>query len=223
MIQNAVGEVTELAHVKQLADLGGANGNKALTYDTYVDLLLEACSTFDKQRALPGRQKRAVYSSVLSDNDLDYPYDHADDSQYKVYNVDTDISEIMAYAANSNGISNRSGSNSQASNRVPYADWIKMTQEQCDQLIAKRNQERLAKAGGNSKSFAPRQLANIHDVDTFVDLDHIIDYATMRLEMVVLDSNNNVSMRMVDQSSWLAYMAGQKSSCGDGRAEVIMW
>jgi hypothetical protein len=71
----------------------------------------------------------------------------ADDGQYEAYQVDTDISEIMAYAANSNRISNRSGSNSQASNRVPYADWIKMNQEQCDQLIAKRNQERLAKAG----------------------------------------------------------------------------
>ena len=108
MIQNAVGEVMELAHVKQLADLGVANGNKALTYDTYVDLLLEACSTFDKRQALPGRQKRAVYSSVLSDNDLDYPYDHADDGQYEAYQVDTDISEIMAYAANSNRISNHS-------------------------------------------------------------------------------------------------------------------
>jgi hypothetical protein len=87
MIQNAVGEVTELAHVKQLADLGVANGNKALTYDTYVDLLLKACSTFDKWRALPGRQKRAVYSSVLSDNDIDYPCDHADDGEYGNYGI----------------------------------------------------------------------------------------------------------------------------------------
>jgi hypothetical protein len=36
MIQNAVGDVAELAHIKQLADLGVANGNKALTYDSYV-------------------------------------------------------------------------------------------------------------------------------------------------------------------------------------------
>jgi hypothetical protein len=96
MIQNSVGEVTELAHVKQLADLGIENGNKALTYDAYADLLLEACSTFDKWRALPGRQKRAVYSSVINDNDLDYPYYHADDGQYEAYQVDTDISENMA-------------------------------------------------------------------------------------------------------------------------------
>jgi hypothetical protein len=96
-----------------------------------------------------------VYSSVIRDNDLDYPYDHADYGQYEVYQVDTDISEIMAYASNVNKFSNHPGIHNQASNRVPYADWIKMTQEQCDQLISKSNQERLAKAGGNSKSFAP--------------------------------------------------------------------
>jgi hypothetical protein len=47
MIQNAVGDITELAHIKQLDDLGVANGNKALTYKSYVALLLEACSSFD--------------------------------------------------------------------------------------------------------------------------------------------------------------------------------
>jgi hypothetical protein len=31
MIQNAIGDVTELAYVKQLADLGVANGNMPLT------------------------------------------------------------------------------------------------------------------------------------------------------------------------------------------------
>jgi hypothetical protein len=119
MIQNAVGEVTELAHVKQMADLGIANRNKALTYNTYVDLLLEACSTFDKRLALPGRQKRVVYSSVISDNDLDYPYGHADEGQYEAYQGYTDILEIIAYASNVNKFSNRPGSN-QASNHIQY-------------------------------------------------------------------------------------------------------
>jgi hypothetical protein len=123
MIQNAVCDVMKLAHVKQLADLGIAKGNKALIYDTYVDLLLEACFTFDKRQALHVRQKGAVYSSVLSDNALNYPYDPHDDGQYKTYQVDTDISEIMAYAADSNRVGNHPGSSSQASNRVPYADW----------------------------------------------------------------------------------------------------
>jgi hypothetical protein len=46
MNQSAIGDVTELAHVKQLADLGVANGNTPLTYDTFLALLLETCATF---------------------------------------------------------------------------------------------------------------------------------------------------------------------------------
>jgi hypothetical protein len=38
MIQNAARDVTEPAHIKQLANLGVANGNKALTYDSYDNL-----------------------------------------------------------------------------------------------------------------------------------------------------------------------------------------
>jgi hypothetical protein len=99
------------------------------------------------------------------------------------------------------------------SNRVPYADWIKMTQEQRVQLIAKRNQERLAKAGGTSKSFAPPRHANMRDVDTFVDLDHLIDYATMKHETAATDAHSNADED--GGSELLAYMTGQKSSCGD--------
>jgi hypothetical protein len=190
-----------------LADLGIANGNKALTYDSYVDLLLEACSTFDKRWELPGRQKRALYSSLFSDNDLAYPYDHSYDGQYEAYQVDTDISEIMAYASKVNKISNRPGMSNQASNRVPYADWIQMTQEQCDQLIAKKNQKRLANAGGNSKSLAPPRHANMHNVDTFVDLDHLIDYATMKHELALTDADAHSNADEDGGSELLAYIS----------------
>jgi hypothetical protein len=108
---------------------------------------------------------------------------------------------------------NRPGSNSQASNHVPYA--IKMIKEQCDQLLAKRNQERLAKAGGNSKSFAPPRRANMHNVNTFVDLDHLIDYATMKHKMAATDANAHSNADEDGGSEILAYMAGQTSSCGD--------
>jgi hypothetical protein len=64
MIQNDVGDVTELETVKKLADLGVANGNCPLTYESYIPLLQEACSTFDMKRELPGRQKRAVYTAT---------------------------------------------------------------------------------------------------------------------------------------------------------------
>jgi hypothetical protein len=85
MIQNAIGDVAELAHVKQLADLGVANGNMPLTYDSYLALLLEACATFDTWHELPGKQKLAVYTTVISGNNLDDPYDPVDDAGYTAY------------------------------------------------------------------------------------------------------------------------------------------
>jgi hypothetical protein len=92
MIQNAIGDVTELAHVKQLADLGVAHGNKPLTYDGYLALLLEACATFDTRRELPGKQKRAVYETAINSNDLEESYNVGDDAAYAAYSVDTTIS-----------------------------------------------------------------------------------------------------------------------------------
>jgi hypothetical protein len=65
LIQNAVGEVTELAYVKQIGDQDVAQGNPPLTYKSYMELLLNACSTYDKKRSLPGKQKHAVYSTAL--------------------------------------------------------------------------------------------------------------------------------------------------------------
>jgi hypothetical protein len=51
----------------------------------------------------------------------------------------------------------------------------------------------------------------MHNVDTFVDLDHLIDYATMKHKMVVTDADEDGGAEL------LARMAGQKLSCGDVR------
>jgi hypothetical protein len=61
MLQNAVGDVSELAYVKQIGDQDIARGNPPLLYESYMELLLSACSTYDKKTMLPGKQKRAVY------------------------------------------------------------------------------------------------------------------------------------------------------------------
>jgi hypothetical protein len=119
----------------------------------------------------------------------------------------------MAYAADSSRVGNGHGSNSLSLSRVPYADWIKLTKEQCDQLIATRNKERLARAGGSSKLFPPPRCANMHDVDAFVNLDQLIDYAALKLETNYdTDSTTN---KDEGGAGILAYMAGQQSSCGD--------
>jgi hypothetical protein len=48
MLQNAVSDATELAYVKQIGDQDIARGNTPLAYDGYMELLLSACSTYDK-------------------------------------------------------------------------------------------------------------------------------------------------------------------------------
>jgi hypothetical protein len=74
-----------------------------------------------------------------------------------------------------------------------------MTQEQRDYL----------------KSFAPPRHANMHNVDTFVDLDHLINYATMKHKLGATDANAHGNADEDGGSELLAYMVGQKSSCGD--------
>jgi hypothetical protein len=93
MLQNAVGEVEALARVKLVNDHDVAHGHPPLTYERYVQVLLSTCSTYDSQCSSGDQKKRAVYQSQLAP-DPD-PYDYND---YTAYSVDTDVTEIMAYA-----------------------------------------------------------------------------------------------------------------------------
>jgi hypothetical protein len=124
-----------------------------VTHHSYLALLLEACATFDTRCDLPGKQKRAVYTTAISGNNLDEPYDPVDDAGYTAYAVDTTISEIMVNVTDSIQFSGKSGKRSQGSGQITYSEWVKMTKEEQDAAFAKRNQERMFKAGGNLKPF----------------------------------------------------------------------
>jgi hypothetical protein len=90
-----------------------------------------------------------------------------------------------------------------------------MTKEQQDAVFVKWNQERTAKASGASKSFPTPRRANMHDVETYVDLDSIIDYAVCKHEVDYGESNEGGRDSDNCGTELLAYMAGQKSSSGD--------
>jgi hypothetical protein len=96
MLQNAVGDVTELSYIKQIGDQDIAQGSPPLSYDSYMELLLSACSTYDKKVTLPGKQKLAVYTSVTASEDMEYRFDDTPDAEYGIFQVDTDISDVMA-------------------------------------------------------------------------------------------------------------------------------
>jgi hypothetical protein len=94
MLQNAVGEVSESAYIKQIGDQDIGRGNPPLVYETYMELLLSACSTYDRKNVLPGKQKRTVYASEFDSDTYN--------TNYETYRVDTDVADIMANATDTN-------------------------------------------------------------------------------------------------------------------------
>jgi hypothetical protein len=60
MLQNAVSKVSELLYVKAIGDQDIAHGCPPLGYEAYMELLLSACSTYNKKLTVPGKNKCAV-------------------------------------------------------------------------------------------------------------------------------------------------------------------
>jgi hypothetical protein len=72
MLQNTVDDVAGLASVKQLSDQVVARGDAPLDFDAYIELLLSACSTYDKSHATTRSGQRNVYStSIGNHNNID--------------------------------------------------------------------------------------------------------------------------------------------------------
>ena len=78
-----------------------------------------------------------------------YTYHHGNINEgYAVYNIDTDISDMMMF----NSI-NTSSNGKNTSSFLPRDEWDKLTQEPKDRLIAKRRQEIMNQRNGNRKVF----------------------------------------------------------------------
>jgi predicted S18 family serine protease len=147
-----------------------ARGHPSLTYERYVKVLLSTCSTSDSGDG----KEHAVYQSKLAPD-----IDQYDDVEYAAYSLDTDVVEIMAYAADTTRFGNGNGSTNQSSNRIPYSEWIQLPEEQRNKILAKRKQERLDNARKSQPSYTNTRRANTHHVETYIDLDIIINNAVM--------------------------------------------
>jgi hypothetical protein len=75
----------------------------------------------------------------------------------------------------------------------------------------------MAKASGATKSFPTPLQSNMHDVETYVDLDSMINYAISKHKVDCVDPNDIGKDSDDCGTELLAYMAGQKSSSGDIR------
>ena len=219
MLQNAVGDVTELAYVKQISDQDVALGNQPLAYEGYMELLLSACSTYDKKIMLPGKQKRAVYASAISDGGDDYPYADSPNEEHEVFQVDTDINDIMVHATNTSRFGKLKATASgkpKQSNFLPREEWNKLTQDQKDVLIAKRRQERM----GHVPLSANRQV-NIHEVEDLVNLDDIIEYTSMTHDVTTPDVKED-SREAPSDNALLTFMAGRGSPSSPGDIRTVL-
>jgi hypothetical protein len=205
-----VSGIPDLACVKQLGDQYSAHDLPPLTYEKYMDALLSACSSYDLLCDAPANSRRAVYSTTFYDDDPEYTDDPDADGDYQVYSVDTNIADINAHAVGTNRVNNDMSS----SNCVPMAEWIKMTKEERDRLIAKRYQEKAHNKGGNKKPVQATRLANMHSIDSYVDLDVVIEYAVMEHEVHSRDDDADKDDN-AEGTDLLAYMAGQHSYSGD--------
>jgi hypothetical protein len=129
MLQNDVGDVSELSYVKQL-------GDQDIAHPNYLELLLSACSTYDKKIGTPGKQKRAVYASLVDEIENDPFLNNINHGgEYKVFQVDTDISDILAYSTNINRFGKSSNDMQTKTKYLPHEEWNKLTQDQKNALL----------------------------------------------------------------------------------------
>ena len=212
MLQNTVGDVSELSSVKQLSDQEVARGLPPLNFDSYIELLLSACSTYDKLHTEPRNAKRSVYATNV---EFDTSMDNGEQ-----YTIDTDVTEIIALMSNTQG-SKYTAQNGQPTNRLPREVWDKLSQAQRDEFIAKRRAEREKMYGNNNNkpSGFARRSVNFHDHSETVNIDDIIDYTVNTHET---HDRSDISGDQEKQSgdTLLAYMAGRTpngSSPGDIR------
>jgi hypothetical protein len=89
-LQNKLRDVTDLSHVENLRDQVVARGEPDLGFEEYMELLLSACSTYDKNDATSRSGQCNVYSTTFEHDD-----DDAKDGV--VFGVDTGVSDLLGH------------------------------------------------------------------------------------------------------------------------------
>jgi hypothetical protein len=59
---------------------------------------------------------------------------------------------------------------------IPRAEWLKLSREQCIELLAKRHKERAVQKGSYQTRNITVRHVNLHDTQDLVNLDDIIEY-----------------------------------------------
>ena len=120
-----------------------------------MELLLLACSTYDRKLTLPGKQKRTAYASMIPEDNVGLTDGGDIFGECEAHQIDTDVSEIMAHVTDSNRSSNNV-IGQQKRHFIPRDSWNKLSQEERDRLIEKRRQERAKQNGKTVKTVSVR-------------------------------------------------------------------
>jgi hypothetical protein len=137
----------------------------------------------------PGKQKRAVYATLMEDTDPDpLPEDNLG-GEYEVFMVDTDINDIMAYNSNMNRMGPARSDSEMKTKYLPREEWNKLSQAQKDTLLEKRCKER---SGWNNQSMNPNTCqVNAHHVEELINIHDLIDYTIMSHKIDSTDVGND--------------------------------
>jgi hypothetical protein len=120
MLKNTVANATDLQSVKHIEDQNMARGKAPLAWEECLELLLSACSDYDKSHNNAQPAQRNIYATNVA-YDIDYDYQQEDTP----HGVGTDIMEIYANATHT-------ANPGSTSPFIPREQWIQFSQEQRD-------------------------------------------------------------------------------------------
>jgi hypothetical protein len=140
MLKNTVADVTDLQSVKRIEYQKIARVKAALGREEYLELLLSACSDYDKSHNTARPAQRNIYATNVA-YDAVYNYQHEDTP----HGVGPDIMEIYANATHTTN-------HGSTSPFIPREQWIQLTQEQCDAILDKRRKTTGNPPGGRVPS-----------------------------------------------------------------------
>jgi hypothetical protein len=144
MLHSPVGDIADLANVKQLSDQVVAGGGANLGFEEYLELLLSACSTFDKTHATTRSGQQNVYTTSV---EHDENFFDAQDGY--TYGVDTGVTDILDQATDMHFKGSASSNCNDKAPFIPREDWLKLTPEMREEIPAKRRTDCSSQAGGS--------------------------------------------------------------------------
>jgi hypothetical protein len=112
-LKNTVADVANLQSVKRIEDQNISCSTARLGWEEYLELLLSACSDYDKSNTHACPEQHSIYATNFA-YDVDYDNPHEDTS----YGVGTDTMEIYAHAAHT--------TNPGTSPFIPRAQWMQL-------------------------------------------------------------------------------------------------